>query len=156
MAHCLGATAVTGSLYLLPIFIQFPFPQSPASGNHKSDLFFYEFACFWSIIDLLVLVPVTKHNNLYFYTFQNDHIVGHHTKILCSHCSVPRTLHSIPVTHIFCHRKFVPSNLSHLFVSSSPYHSGHPCLFSVSMTLFLFCIVCSFVLFFRFHIQVKF
>ena len=29
------------------------FPSStPTSGNHRSDLFFYEFVCFWSIIDL--------------------------------------------------------------------------------------------------------
>ena len=43
---------ITGSLYLLTTFIQFPLPPPPASGNHKPDLFFYEFVCFWSIIDL--------------------------------------------------------------------------------------------------------
>ena len=31
-----------GLLYLLTIFIQFPCPY-PTSGNHKSDLFFYNF-----------------------------------------------------------------------------------------------------------------
>lgn len=31
------------SLYLLTDFIQFPFPLPPASGNHKSENFFYEF-----------------------------------------------------------------------------------------------------------------
>ena len=34
---------ITGNLYLLTAFIQFPL--TPASGNHKSDLFFYEFVC---------------------------------------------------------------------------------------------------------------
>ena len=33
---------VTGSLYLLTTFILFP-PTPPHSGNHKSDLFSYEF-----------------------------------------------------------------------------------------------------------------
>ena len=33
-------------------FIQFPLFLPPASGNHKYDLFFCEFVCFWSIIDL--------------------------------------------------------------------------------------------------------
>ena len=36
---------VTGSLYHLTAFIQFPFPTPPASGKPKSDLFFYEFVC---------------------------------------------------------------------------------------------------------------
>ena len=31
--------------HLLPTFIQFPLPPAPASGNYKSDLFFYEFSC---------------------------------------------------------------------------------------------------------------
>ena len=36
----------TGSLYLLTTFIQFPLLPSPASGNHKSDLFFIIFLKF--------------------------------------------------------------------------------------------------------------
>lgn len=34
---------VTGSLYILTTFLQFPLPTLRASGNHKYDLFFYEF-----------------------------------------------------------------------------------------------------------------
>ena len=37
---------VTGSLYLLTTFLLFPLPPPPASDNHKSDLFFYEFGFF--------------------------------------------------------------------------------------------------------------
>ena len=157
MAHCLGTTDVTGSLYLLPIFIQFPFPRSSASGNHKSDIFFHEFVCFWSITDLLVLVPVTRHNNLYLYTFQNDHMVGRHTKILCSGWSVPHTVHSIPGTHLFCHRKSVPSNLAHVFVSPSPPTPATPgCIHGVCSLYpwlgFCFALFVHLFCFFRFHI----
>ena len=31
---------ITGSLYLLTVFIQVPIPPPPASGRHQSDLFF--------------------------------------------------------------------------------------------------------------------
>ena len=34
---------ITNSLYLLTTFIQFLLPSPAASGNHKSDLIFYEF-----------------------------------------------------------------------------------------------------------------
>ena len=43
---------ITGGLYLLTATFQF---SSPASGNHKSYLFFNEFTCFvsfWGLIDL--------------------------------------------------------------------------------------------------------
>ena len=39
---------ITGSLYLLTAFFQFLLllpPKTPYFGNHKSDLFFYEFLC---------------------------------------------------------------------------------------------------------------
>ena len=35
-----------GILYLWNAFIQFPFPPTPAYGNHKSDVFYYDFVCF--------------------------------------------------------------------------------------------------------------
>ena len=41
--HPVPTYLTTGSLYLLTIFLQFLLPQPSASGNHKSDLFFYEF-----------------------------------------------------------------------------------------------------------------
>lgn len=61
-------------------------------------------------------------------------------------CSVPRCLYFlIPFTY------FAPS--------CSPLHSGNHgevvCLFSISVSQFLFCYNCSLVLFFRFLIQVK-
>ena len=34
---------ITVSLYLLTTFVPFAHPSPPASGNHKSDLFYYEF-----------------------------------------------------------------------------------------------------------------
>ena len=36
---------ITASLHLLSAFIQFSILLPSASGNHKSDLFFYEFVC---------------------------------------------------------------------------------------------------------------
>ena len=36
---------ITASLYLSTTFIQFSLPLTLASGNHKSDLFFYKFVC---------------------------------------------------------------------------------------------------------------
>ena len=41
-----------GSLCLKTTCIQFPSPLTPTSGYHKTDLFFYEFVYFRSIIDL--------------------------------------------------------------------------------------------------------
>ena len=37
---------ITTRLYLLIAFIQFPLPQSPASGNHTSDFFFFSLNLF--------------------------------------------------------------------------------------------------------------
>ena len=47
VVHCIPSTfyLITGSLYFLTAFIQFPLPPCPAFGNHKSDLFFYDFVC---------------------------------------------------------------------------------------------------------------
>lgn len=46
---------IAGSVHILTTFIQFPLPTpqpTPASGNHKPDLFLYEFVCLGSIIYL--------------------------------------------------------------------------------------------------------
>ena len=71
------------------------------------------------------------------------------------HC-IPSATHYTPVTYLFHSWKFVPLVPLYLFCTlpSSPLTTT--CSFSVSVSLFLFCPVCSFVLFFRFHIQVKF
>ena len=70
---------------------------------------------------------------------------------------IPHSVHFIPVAYLFCNWKFVPLNFPHLFPSFL-----HPTcclsvpllcpatirLFSVSMTLFLFCLfLCFFVCF---------
>ena len=90
----------------------------------------------------------------YFYIFLNDH---HDEPSLLSvtlqRCSViytdyiPRFVQLIPVTHLFSNWKFAPCNLPHLILSSSRPHASSNYLFSVCMTLLLFCCVCSFVLF---------
>lgn len=50
---------IIGSLYLLTIFLQFCLSQVPTSGNHKSDLFSYEF-CFCFVLCCVVLEPPCK------------------------------------------------------------------------------------------------
>ena len=44
---------IPGSLCLLTAFIQLPLPPTSASGNHKSDLFFFSF--FFKIIIYLFI-----------------------------------------------------------------------------------------------------
>ena len=71
---------IIGSLYLLTIFIQFLSPLC-TSGNHKSDLFSYEFffcllVCFWNVIDLHIMLCLFLVYNIliqYSYAFQKDH-----------------------------------------------------------------------------------
>ena len=118
------------SLYLLTAFIQSPLFPSPASGNHKSDLFFYVccfFARFWSIIDLQHYVSFCYITVIwYVYTCQT----GHHNKSSYGYVTlqryyivincIPHTVHFLPMSHLFCKWKFVPLNLPHLFISS-PY-----------------------------------
>ena len=38
---------ITGSIYLLTTFFQFPLPPRTASSNHKTNLFFCEFVGFF-------------------------------------------------------------------------------------------------------------
>ena len=75
------------------------------------------------MITMISLVTICQHTNTL-----------HNSWWYSPHC----TLH--PLTHLFCNWKFVLLNLPHLFISSpnpTPF-----CLFSVSMSLFLFCYVC--------------
>ena len=66
----------------------------------------------------------------------------------------PHTVHFIPVIHLFCNWKFISLNFPHLF-HLYLFPLTITSLFSVSVTQFLFCYVCSFVLFLRFQIYVK-
>ena len=46
VVRCIPGTyfyLITESLCLLTVFLQFPLPQTPSSGDHKSDLFFGTF-----------------------------------------------------------------------------------------------------------------
>ena len=45
-------TYLTGKSVSFDCFYPILPPTTPASSNHKSDLFFYVFVCFESIIDL--------------------------------------------------------------------------------------------------------
>ena len=51
-----------------------PPPPTPTSGNHKSDIFFYEFVFEVQLTYNTMLVPFTSIVIQYFYTFQNDHL----------------------------------------------------------------------------------
>ena len=86
------------------------------------------------------------------YAFQNDHhnkssydISPQRYYLVIDY--IPHTVHLIPMTHLFCKWKFVSLYLPHLFLSSPTPSLVTICLFSVSVTLFLFCNVYSFVLF---------
>lgn len=61
---------ISESLYLLTTISSFSFPLHsplPTSSNHKSDFFFSEFVCFWSIINLQHCNwPGTQHSDLIF------------------------------------------------------------------------------------------
>ena len=74
MAPLLGLLyLVTERLYLLTTFLQFSLPSPPASGNHKSDLFFFEFTHMF-VLEVsdpptysAMLVPVSQHSDLFLY-----------------------------------------------------------------------------------------
>ena len=138
---------ITGSLYLLANFIQFPLSQHfhPASGEHKPNLFFWGCYLFlkynWhtTLCSFLVYRVVIK----YFYIFQNDHRKSESWATFCHHGQMLNSTDYVP--HIVL---FMP--LPHLFVTaglflliSIPYFFHPPptltttCLFFVSMTLFI-------------------
>lgn len=54
LPHSAEQKIANSPVIFLNIFIQFFLLPAPAAGNHRSDLFFYEFVClfFWSIVDL--------------------------------------------------------------------------------------------------------
>ena len=100
-----------------------------------------------------MLVPVTQHTDLMFLNTSKWSprlslvtICRQRYYIIIDY--IPHTVHFIPVTHLLCSWKFVPLNRPHPFLSSPHPSLATTCLFSVSITLFLFCYVYSFVLFF--------
>jgi len=147
---------ITGSLYLLIVFLQFTISSpSRTSSNYKFIIFFYESVCL-----LLRYIINLQHVSSYCTTQRFDisiHFkmlttvslvtVCHHAKILCIIASISHPVHFIPATQLFCKWKFVLLHLPHPFLSSPcpPPSLTTTCLFSVSMTQFPFCYVCSFV-----------
>ena len=71
-------------------------------------------------------------------------MISHRTKILIVIEYISHTVHFIPLTHFFYNWKFVPLNLSHLFLSSPLLLSplATTCLLSLSIAVFLFCYTC--------------
>ena len=99
-----------------------------------------------------MLVSVTHIVIWYFCTFQNDHcdslvIIYQHTRILYNDWLF-LTLNILYLWHLFCNWQLVPLNFPHLFFSSQfSSLQAAICLFSVSVTLFLFLYVCSYFFF---------
>ena len=147
---------IAGSLCLLTILIQFLHLPLPASGKLTSGLFFYEFIClFWGIIDLKPLVSACYATQRFgiSITFWNHHQgKSSYDVTIQRHCTVigyiSRTVPFILGTHLLCTFQS-PSPISSLSLLLCPLATT--CLFSVSVTLFLFCYVCTFVLYCRFH-----
>ena len=129
---------ITGSLYLWTTFIQFPIPPPPTSVNHKSDLLFYEFVCFWSIIDLQHCVSswCTTQWFRYFYTFQN----GQHSYLLSPYKDI--TLLSATFTFLYVlYLWFVYFVMEFLYiVIYLTYLSHFPTPFPSSNHMFILCI----------------
>ena len=153
---------ITETLYLLTAFNQFLFPYSSHLVTTNLISFSMNLFLCWNIIDLQHYVSSWYIRViLYFCPFQNDHHdnSSYHLspyKDMHNHWlySPYRTVH--PMTYLFCNWDFVSLNFPHLFHSSPlPLPPATTCLFSKSMTLFLFCYVCSIVLYFRFHVQMK-
>ena len=104
VVHCIPSVIlpyfITGSLYLLTTFIQFPLPTTPFSGNHRLELFVYGFVCFWSIIDPQKYVSSCYMKQRFDFslhfkmiTTTNQVTISYHIKLLhiywlhCPHCT---------------------------------------------------------------------
>ena len=93
----------------------------------------------------------------YFYTVQKNHNINlvtvcHHTKIWHYYWLIP-PWYFFFMTHLFCNWKFVTLHFPSIYFSlpPSPPHPATNCLFSVSVTLFLFCFVHLLFSLFTFH-----
>ena len=110
---------LTGSLYLLITFIQFPLPLPLASGNNNWSVFL-QVVCFWNRIDL-------QHYVSSWYTIQWFAISMHFKMMTISLiviCHLTKILHNywLYSPHCTSHTwKFVPFNfLTYFFPSPSP------------------------------------
>ena len=143
---------LTGSLYLLTTFIQFPPPSPPPTyTNYKSVLFFSEFACFLKYYCLqhyasFWCITCWFDTSIHYKMITTKNLVNIpcHTKLLTyywlyyPHC----TFH--PWHSSICNWMFVPLNFPHLFHSFPyPLPSGNQpfvlCMCeSISVLLYLF------------------
>ena len=144
---------VPGSLYLSTTFIQFS-PSPATSGNHRADLFFYNFVC------LSVFEVQLSYNPVSFWCVTQQSSVSVRYKMvtttslvtICHHTKMLHYpwLHSPCCTFHPCDSSVLElevctCDLPHLSRSSSspPFPPTTPSLFSVPVTRF--CFVCSFL-----------
>ena len=129
---------IKGSLTLSDFLHPIPHPHH--LYNHKSDLFFYKYVCFWSIIDLQHCVSPCLTTQWFCISlhFKVTKIslatLCHYTKGLHSYC-VSHTIHFTPMTHLFCNWSLYL--LVSLFCFSPPLATTH--FFTVSVTPSLSC-----------------
>ena len=105
-----------------------------------------------------MLVPGAQHSdsNFYYKTIATVNLVTVTTqKYYVTSDYISYSICYIPVSHLFCNWKFVPLFPSPLLLTSPPPIPSGNHLLSVPMILFLFCHVSSFILYFRFHVEVK-
>ena len=137
---------ITGSLYILTIFIQLPLPLETTNliAFSMSLLFKYN----WTTT---LLVPVIQRRGIYILfkmiTDVDLVIICHHAKILYISWLSFCTVHFILIIHLSCNWKFIPLHLPQLFLCFLP-----PLFFLTTyylcLWLYFCCYICSFVLFF--------
>ena len=133
---------ISESLFLLIPFFHFPQLQSPTSGNHKSDLFFWVGLFLknsWPIVTLSV--HVTQHRGSIFLYVSNMRTtvhplaIYHHTKLLRSYWLY--TPHCISyLTRLFYNWSlYLLLSPSYFFHPSFPSSLVTTCSFSISVTV---------------------
>ena len=129
------------------------------SDSYKTGLFFYEFVCFWSIIDLQHCMSLIHSIVI--------HIFVYFKMIMISHCHLPPypditlIIDIFPILYIsylwliyFVTEMYLLTSLTY-FSLPHPTLLWQPPVCSQYLWLFLFNYICSYVLFLRFHVQVK-
>ena len=135
----------------MTFFLQFPSPHAPTSGDHKSDLFFYEFVWFWSVTNVQRFVSscyttqwfnISMHSEMI--TMVNPVTICYHIKSLLTCWLMFPTLCTSYPWVIY----FVTESLCLLI--SLPYFSPSPVSIPSGNHLFVLCIYDSvlFVFFF--------
>ena len=144
-ASIITCSSVNCIYHVLPFDHLHPIPPALVTTNLIS-FSMCVYVCVWSIIDL-------KHHFSSCYTTEWFHISTYFKIITTLFTNtvqryyvmidfIPRIVHFIPVTHLFCNLKFLLLKFPHLFLFSLipliPSHLAATCLFSVSVTLFCF------------------